>query len=88
MAYYDTYNNDEQIELLMRFLFEYQAQVYKQEQHQHVVAVFQELELASKYQLFALVRERLPNRAKHLFSAEDFSGKQHVILKVMHHLTQ
>ena len=50
-----------------------------------VQALFQQLDLASHYLLFSLVKERLPRRAKLLFAAEDYSGKKEVIEEVMQH---
>ncbi|MFX2257522.1 hypothetical protein V6380_12105 [Acinetobacter variabilis] len=50
-----------------------------------VQALFQQLDLASHYLLFSLVKERLPRRAKLLFAAEDYSDKKEVIEEVMQH---
>ena len=50
-----------------------------------VQALFQQLDLASHYLLFSLVKERLPRRAKLLFAAEDYSCKKEVIEEVMQH---
>ncbi len=86
MAYYDTQNNDEQIDEILRFLFEYQPVQIKQQLLAQTKQQLDALDIAAKYQLFALVREQLPKRAKLFFSAEDFIGMQQVILGVMQHL--
>lgn len=86
MSYYDTQNNDEQIDGILRFLFEYQPMQKKQQLFAQTKQQLDALDIAAKYQLFALVREQLPKRAKLFFSAEDFIGKQQVILDVMQHL--
>lgn len=86
MSYYDTQNNDEQIDGILRFLFEYQPMQKKQQLFAQTKQQLDALDIAAKYQLFALVREQLPKRAKLFFCAEDFIGKQQVILDVMQHL--
>ncbi|WP_288688622.1 hypothetical protein [uncultured Acinetobacter sp.] len=86
MSYYDTQNKDEQIDEILRFLFEYQPMQMKQQLFAQTKQQFDALDIAAKYQLFALVREQLPKRAKLFFSAEDFIGKQQVILDVMQYL--
>jgi len=86
MSYYDTQNKDEQIDGILRFLFEYQPMQMKQQLFAQTKQQFDALDIAAKYQLFALVREQLPKRAKLFFSAEDFIGKQQVILDVMQYL--
>ncbi|KAB0624548.1 hypothetical protein F7P75_13030 [Acinetobacter gandensis] len=86
MSYYDTQNKDEQIDEILRFLFEYQPMQMKQQLFAQTKQQFDALDIAAKYQLFALVREQLPKRAKLFFSAEDFIGKQQAILDVMQYL--
>lgn len=86
MSYYDTQNKNEQIDGILRFLFEYQPMQMKQQLFAQTKQQFDALDIAAKYQLFALVREQLPKRAKLFFSAEDFIGKQQVILDVMQYL--
>ena len=76
---------DEQIDFILRFLFEYAPITTKQSLYQQAQHTFAELDLASHYLLFSLVKERLPRRAKLLFAAEDYSGKQQTILEVMRH---
>lgn len=76
---------DEDIDFILRFLFEYESAERKQKSLDHVQALFQQLDLASHYLLFSLVKERLPRRAKLLFAAEDYSGKKEVIEGVMQH---
>ena len=86
MAYYNTDNHDEQIDRILRYLFDHQTTQYKRALFCEAQQQLHDLDIAAQYQLFALVREQLPRRAKLLFSAEDFSGKQQVILEVMQHL--
>lgn len=74
---------DEDIDFILRFLFEYESAERKQKSLDQVQALFQQLDLASHYLLFSLVKERLPRRAKLLFAAEDYSGKKEVIEEVM-----
>lgn len=74
---------DEDIDFILRFLFEYESAERKQKSFDQVQPLFQQLDLASHYLLFSLVKERLPRRAKLLFAAEDYSGKKEVIEEVM-----
>lgn len=74
---------DEDIDFILRFLFEYESAERKQKSLDQVQALFQQLDLASHYLLFSLVKERLPRRAKLLFAAEDYSDKKEVIEEVM-----
>ncbi len=76
---------DEDIDFILRFLFEYESAEQKQKTFDQAQALFQQLDLASHYLLFSLVKERLPRRAKLLFAAEDYSGKKEVIEEVMQH---
>ena len=76
---------DEDIDFILRFLFEYESAEQKQKSFDQVQALFQQLDLASHYLLFSLVKERLPRRVKLLFVAEDYSGKKEVIEEVMQH---
>lgn len=76
---------DEDIDFILRFLFEYESAERKQKSLDQVQALFQQLDLASHYLLFSLVKERLPRRAKLLFAAEDYSCKKEVIEEVMQH---
>lgn len=78
---------DEQIDFILRFLFEYAPLTTKQANYAVAAQYFSELDLASSYLLFSLVKERLPRRAKLLFAAEDYIGKQATILEVMRHQT-
>lgn len=76
---------DEEIDFVLRFLFEYGTPEQKEQSYQQAFSLFQQLDLASHYFLFSLVKERLPRRAKLLFAAEDYSGKKEVIMEVMQH---
>ncbi|MGX5700837.1 hypothetical protein ACWKWF_14835 [Acinetobacter kookii] len=86
MYHYQTQNIfDQEIDFILRFLFEYDSPEQKQQSFAQAQALFQQLDLASHYLLFSLVKERLPRRAKLLFAAEDYSGKKEVIREVMRH---
>ena len=74
---------DEDIDFILRFLFEYESAEQKQKSFDQAQTLFQQLDLASHYLLFSLVKERLPRRAKLLFAAEDYNGKKEVIEEVM-----
>ncbi|EXA57876.1 hypothetical protein J504_3431 [Acinetobacter baumannii 348935] len=76
---------DEDIDFILRFLFEYEPAEQKQKSFDQAQTLFQQLDLASPYLLFSLVKERLLRRAKLLFAAEDYSGKKEVIEEVMRH---
>ncbi|WP_313036359.1 hypothetical protein [Acinetobacter sp.] len=76
---------DQEIDFILRFLFEYDTPEQKQESFNQAYALLQRLDLALHYLLFSLVKERLPRRAKLLFSAEDYKGKKEVIEEVMQH---
>ena len=76
---------DEDIDFILRFLFEYDVSEQKRKSFHYACALFQQLDLASHYLLFSLVKERLPHRAKLLFAAEDYNGKKEVIQEVMQH---
>lgn len=62
---------DQEIDFILRFLFEYDTPEQKQESFEQA------------YALFSLVKERLPRRAKLLFAAEDYRGKKEMIEEVM-----
>ena len=86
MYHYQTQNIfDQEIDFILRFLFEYDSPEQKQQSFAQAQALFQQLDIASSYLLFSLVKERLPRRAKLLFAAEDYSGKKEVIEEVMQH---
>ncbi|MFV5509489.1 hypothetical protein VXQ11_14350 [Acinetobacter sp. 197] len=74
---------DEDVDFILRFLFEYDVSEQKRKSFHYAYALFQQLDLASHYLLFSLVKERLPHRAKLLFAAEDYNGKKEVIQEVM-----
>jgi len=76
---------DDEIDFILRFLFEYATPEQKLQSFQCAYNIFQQLDLAAHYLLFALVKERLPRRAKLLFAAEDYTGKKEVIIEVMQH---
>lgn len=76
---------DQEIDFILRFLFEYDTPEQKQKSFKQAYTLLQQLDLASHYLLFSLVKERLPRRAKLLFAAEDYKGKKKVIEEVMHH---
>ena len=76
---------DEDIDFILRFLFEYDVSEQKRKSFHYACVLFQQLDLASHYLLFSLVKERLPHRAKLLFAAEDYNGKKEVIQEVMQH---
>ncbi|MFV5503569.1 hypothetical protein VXP95_12265 [Acinetobacter sp. 226] len=76
---------DEDVDFILRFLFEYDVSEQKRKSFHYACALFQQLDLASHYLLFSLVKERLPHRAKLLFAAEDYNGKKEVIQEVMQH---
>ncbi|QKW81647.1 MULTISPECIES: hypothetical protein [Acinetobacter] len=67
---------DEDIDFILRFLFEYESAEQKQKSFDQVQALFQQLDLASYYLLFSLVKERLPRRAKLLGCVDTFSLKK------------
>lgn len=85
--YYQTQDwHDQHIQSILTFLFDYTHPALKQHQYQDVMWHFQQLDIPAFYLLFALVQERLPKRAKMLFMAEDYAGKQQILLEVMGHL--
>lgn len=84
---YDTQHwQDQYIDEVFRFLFEYAPPEMKFKRYQHIAQIFQQLDLSAQYFLFTLIQERLPQRAKYLFLAEDYQGKQQVVLEVMQQL--
>ncbi|RZJ20960.1 MULTISPECIES: hypothetical protein [unclassified Acinetobacter] len=86
MYQYQTQDNfDQEIDFILRFLFEYDTPEQKQGSFNQAYAFLQRLDIASHYLLFSLVKERLPRRAKLLFAAEDYQGKKEVIEEVMQH---
>ena len=86
MAYYNTDNNDEQIDAVMRCLFQYQPEAVKQVQYKQIQEIFLNMDVGAHYQLFAFIHERLPMRAKMMFCAEDYQGKHQTVLEVMAHV--
>ncbi|WP_407306124.1 hypothetical protein [Acinetobacter sp.] len=74
---------DEQIDFILRFLFEYQPVEQKRQLYIPVYTLFMQLDLAAHYFLFSLIEERLPRRAKLFFVAEDYQGKKEMIVEVM-----
>ncbi|MGV2947851.1 hypothetical protein [Acinetobacter sp. AGC35] len=76
---------DEQIDCILRFLFEYQPVEQKQQLYGSVYTLFMQLDLAAHYFLFSLIEEQLPRRAKLFFVAEDYQGKKDMIVEVMQH---
>lgn len=74
---------DQEIDFILRFLFEYDTPEQKQESFEQAYALLQQLDIASHYLLFSLVKECLPRRAKLLFAAEDYKGKKEMIEEVM-----
>ena len=86
MAYYNTDNNDEQIDAVLRCLFQYQPEMVKQAQYKQIEEIFLNMDVGAHYQLFAFIHERLPIRAKMMFCAEDYQGKRQTVLEVMAHL--
>jgi hypothetical protein len=87
--YYQTQGwHDQHISAVLDFLFENLSLTIKQQQYQGVLAHFRQLDMPAFYLLFALVQERLPKRAKMMFMAEDYIGKQDMLLEVMAHLVK
>lgn len=87
--YYQTQHcYDQHIDGVLKFLFEQQHKKIKQQQYQQALAYFKQLDIAALYLLFVLVQEHLPKRAKILFMAEDYQGKQEMLLEVMAHLVK
>ena len=82
MLYYDTDNQDQRIDFILRFLFDYQPNHIKASQYKEVIEALEGLEIAAMYQLFALIKEQLPFKAKLYFAAEDYEGKKMMILEV------
>ncbi|MDM1281692.1 hypothetical protein HXZ64_12100 [Acinetobacter indicus] len=88
MYSYNTDTHDQQLDAILRFLFEYQPQSEKLFAYQPVKTLFEQLELSAMYQLFALIHEQLPRKARLLFAAEDYRGKQALVLEVMQHIRE
>ncbi len=85
--YYDTESwQDQKVDDVFRFLFEYAPIEIKRKTYPYIEQSFQQLDLSARYFLFALIQERLPKRAKLLFVAEDYQGKQALVLEVMQHV--
>lgn len=84
MIYYDTMHmNDERIDKIYRFLFEYQKPEIKHRTYIEVKTLFETLDLPAMYFLFSLISEKLPHRAQLFFMGEDFLGKRDAVLEVM-----
>ena len=87
--YYNTQTcYDDRIDSILHFLFDYSSTATKQLQYQKVIFDFQQLDLPALYLLFSLVQQHLPRKAKVLFMAEDYQGKQEMLLEVMAHLVK
>lgn len=85
--YYDTqHQQDHEVDLVLRFLFEHTHPHYKQQSYPKVLDTFEHLDISASYLLFSLVHERLPRRARLLFKAEDYYGKRETIKEVMQQL--
>lgn len=76
---------DQEVDFILRFLFEYETHEQKRKSFELAHALLQQLDLTSHYLLFSLVKEHLPRRVKRLFAAEDYKGKKEVIEEVMQH---
>ena len=79
-----TMNYDSELHAILDFLFAFGSVKTKEAQRETVIEQFEALDLAANYVLFSIVRDRLPHRAKCLFSGEDFAGKRQIILDVLH----
>ena len=79
---------DHSIDQIMIYLFQYQCAKIKAQHYDEIVNCFHNLDLAAHYFLFDLIEERLPHRAKMLFSGENYQGKKETILEVMAHIGQ
>lgn len=75
---------DENIAFILEFLFAFSSTEVKQQQRHQAIEHFLKLDIAATYVLFSVIRDRLPNRAKCLFSGEDFQGKRQTVLDVLH----
>lgn len=76
-------NYDAELHYILDFLFAFGTVESKQAQREIAIQKFLDLDIAATYVLFSVVRHRLPQRAKYLFSGEDFAGKRQTILEVM-----
>ena len=88
MSYYDTNNQDHHIQQILSYLFDYQGTDIKKEMSGKVLGLLESLEIQSTYQLFSLIQDYLPHRAKLMFAAEDFVGKKEMLLEVIEHICQ
>ncbi|ANF82984.1 hypothetical protein A3K93_12815 [Acinetobacter sp. NCu2D-2] len=86
MQAYDTNNQDFEIQQIMAYLFGCELSEHKSNSYPAILEKFEQLEMDAMYQLFALVQEQLPKRAKLFFAGENFMGKKQVIEEVMYHL--
>jgi hypothetical protein len=86
MYYQAQHNEDDKIDAVLGYLFQYEKPALKQIQYERIMAIFEQIDIAAMYFLFSLICERLPGRAKMLFSGEDYEGKKQVILEVMQNL--
>lgn len=88
MSYYDTDNQDHHFQCILSYLFEFQNLEDKRKDYAKVRMTFEILEIQAMYQLFSLIQDYLPRRAKLMFAAEDFLGKKAVLLEVIEHISQ
>ena len=79
---------DEEIDFILRYLFQYAEPKSKQALYPKVNDLMQSLDLAAGYLLFSLVGEHLPHRARCFFAAEDYAGKKAMICEVIEHINQ
>ena len=86
-----THNNDAldtDIQSILDFLFNAKSLTPKQQNKVQALNSFNGLDLAATYQLFALIQNYLPKRAKLLFAGEDYLGKKQVVLEVIHSMAE
>lgn len=88
MSYYDTDNQDHHIQHILSYLFEFQSLEVKKKDYEKVRMSFEILEIQAMYQLFSLIQDYLPRRAKLIFVAEDFLGKKQVLREVMEYIAE
>ena len=84
----DQLNFEQQIQNILDFLFQYESSQLKIQQYPMVVAQFEALDLAACYVLFSRVEQKLPQRARLLFSGENYQGKRETLLEVFTHIIQ
>nr|WP_174507089.1 hypothetical protein [Acinetobacter sp. Marseille-Q1620] len=74
---------EHKIDLILNYIFTFEVSDVKKQQHCHVLAIFEAMDMVEKYQLFYAVQKHLPLRAGFLFASENYQGKIETLLEVI-----